>query len=524
MTGRSVVNRLSDGVVYLVGAGPGDPGLLTLRGGELLVTCDAIVYDALANPALLALGSAVERDQPVELHDVGKRGGAADSSRQAEINELLVRLARQGKRVVRLKGGDPFVFGRGGEEAQALAAAGVRFEVVPGVTAGIAAAAYAGIPVTQRGVATSVTLVTGHEDPSRDESGTDWSALARAGGTIVLYMGVKTLPGIVEALVAGGLSDDTPAAVVQWGTHPHQRTVTATLATLCDTITREKLSAPVITIIGDVVALREEIAWFDKRPLFGKRIVVTRARSQAASLSDRLAAAGATVIEMPATRIEPLDPSPLGTALDRLKDFTWVAFTSQNAVRFFWDQLRAAGLDARALARAKVASVGPATADALLARGLAVDVAPDRFVAEALLDALRGRRDVKGERVLYATAEGARDTLQLGLEELGAIVERVDLYRSVLDGTGAEHLKERMSNEGADLVTFTSASSVTNFVDAVGRDLARRAPAASIGPVTSQAARTAGLDVVVEATESTIPGLVNAIADYFAGASSAVAR
>jgi len=522
----STHSRRDGGIVYLVGAGPGDPGLLTLRGGELLVTCDAIVYDALANPALLALASAVERDQPVELHDVGKRGGAADSSRQAEINELLVRLARQGKRVVRLKGGDPFVFGRGGEEAQALAAADVAFEVVPGVTAGIAAAAYAGIPVTHRGVATSVTFVTGHEDPSRDASGTDWAALARAGGTIVLYMGVQTLPRIVDALVAGGLSGDTPAAVVQWATHPHQRTVTATLATLCDTVAREKLSAPVITIIGDVVALRDEIAWFDKRPLFGKRLVVTRARSQAASLSERLAAAGASVLEMPATRLEPLDPAPLRAALGpgRLKEFTWVAFTSQNAVRFFWDELRAAGLDARALAGAKIASVGPATADALLARGLAVDVAPDRFVAEALLDALRGRRDVNGARVLYATAEGARDTLQLGLEELGAIVERVDLYRSVLDGSGAEQLKERMSREGVDLVTFTSASSVTNFVDAVGRDLARRAPAASIGPVTSRAARTAGLDVVVEATESTIPGLANAIARYFAGASSAVAR
>jgi uroporphyrinogen III methyltransferase/synthase len=516
--------RRDAGIVYLVGAGPGDPGLLTLRGGELLVTCDAIVYDALANSALLALASAVERDQPVELHDVGKRGGAVDSSRQDAINELLVRLAREGKRVVRLKGGDPFVFGRGGEEAQALAAADVRFEVVPGVTAGIAAAAYAGIPVTHRGVATSVTLVTGHEDPTREESGTDWAALARAGGTIVLYMGVKTLPRIVDALVDGGLRGDTPAAAVQWGTHSHQRTAVATLATLCDTVAREKLSAPVITIIGDVVALRDEIAWFDKRPLFGKRIVVTRARSQAASLSDRLAAAGATVIEMPATRIEPLDPAPLRAALGRLKDFTWVAFTSQNAVRFFWDELRAAGLDARALSGAKVASVGPATADALLARGLAVDVAPDRFVAEALLDALHGRRDVKGARVLYATAEGARDTLQLGLQELGAVVERVDLYRSVLDGSGAEQLKAQMHGDGADLVTFTSASSVASFVDAVGHDSARRAPAASIGPVTTQAARAAGLDVLVEATESTIPGLVNAIVDHFAGAPSALAR
>ncbi len=514
-------SRREQGTVYLVGAGPGDPGLLTLRGGELLVTCDAIVYDALANPALLALASAVEREHPVELHDVGKRGGAADSSRQTEINELLVQLARDGKRVVRLKGGDPFVFGRGGEEAQALAAAGVHFEVVPGVTAGIAAAAYAGIPVTHRGIATSVTLVTGHEDPTRDASGTDWSALARAGGTIVLYMGVQTLPRIVDALVTGGLSGDTPAALVQWGTHAHQRTVTATLATLPDAVARERLAAPVVTIIGPVVGLRDEIAWFDRRPLFGKRIVVTRARSQAASLSDRLAAAGASVIEMPATRVEPLDQAPLRAALARLKDFSWIMFTSQNAVRLFWEGLRSSGLDARSLAGSKIAAVGPATAEALLAHGLAVDVAPDRFVAEALLDALRGRRDIPRANVLYATAEGARETLQLGLQELSAVVERVDLYRSVLDGSGAAELKQRLSADGADLVTFTSASAVTNFVDAVGRAAARTAPAASIGPITTQAARAAGLEVVVEAARSTIPGLVDAIVDHFAADSAA---
>jgi uroporphyrinogen III methyltransferase/synthase len=516
MTDRPAATfRASDGIVFLVGAGPGDPGLLTLRGGELLVTCDAIVYDALANPALLALASTVERDVPVELYDVGKRGGASESTRQQEITSLLVRLGREGKRVVRLKGGDPFVFGRGGEEAQALAAAGVRFEVVPGVTAGIAAAAYAGIPVTHRGVATSVTLVTGHEDPARDESGTDWAALARAGGTIVLYMGVQTLPRIVDALVAGGLGGDTPAAVVQWGTYPHQRTVTATLASLCDTVAREQLSAPVITIIGAVVALRDEIGWFDRRPLFGKRIVVTRARSQAASLSDRLASAGATVIEMPATRIEELDASPLRRALSRLDEFKWLAFTSQNAVRLFWTVLRDAGLDARALAGLQIAAVGPATAGALLEHGIAVDVAPDRFVAEALLDALQGRRDVKGSRVLYATAEGARDALQLGLEELGAVVERVDLYRSVLDGAGASQLREHLDRDGADLVTFTSASSVRHFVDAVGGVAASKAPVASIGPVTTQAARAVGLDVVIEAAQSTIPGLVDAIVEHF---------
>lgn len=512
------------GTVYLIGAGPGDPGLLTLRGAELLVTCDAIVYDALANPALLGLASAVERDRPAELFDVGKRGGASESARQQQINALLVRLAREGKRVARLKGGDPFVFGRGGEEAQALVAAGVRFEVVPGVTAGIAGAAYAGIPVTHRGVSTSVTLVTGHEDPARDADGTDWSALARAGGTIVLYMGVKTLPRVVDALVAGGMSGDTRAAMVEWATHPHQRTVTATLATLCATAEREQLAAPVITIIGGVAALREKLAWFDRRPLFGKRIVVTRAQSQAASLSDRLASFGATVIEMPATRVEPLDAAPLRAALERLSDFRWVVFTSQNAVRLFWSALRDAGLDARALSGARIAAVGPATGAALLEHGLAVDVAPDRFVAEALLDAIRGRRDVAGARVLHATAEGARDTLQSGLRELGAIVERVDLYRSVRDGTGAAQLRERLLTEGADLVTFTSASSVKNFVDAVGADAAPRVVAASIGPITSEAARTAGLEIVVEATDSTIRGLVNAIVEHYSAAREPASR
>jgi uroporphyrinogen III methyltransferase/synthase len=511
----------TSGVVYLVGAGPGDPGLLTLRGGELLVTCDTIVYDALANPALLALASVHERDVPVELHDVGKRGGVSDSARQDEINALLVRLATEGKRVVRLKGGDPFVFGRGSEEAQALAAAGARFEIVPGVTAGIAAPTYAGIPVTHRGLATSVTFVTGHEDPAKDANTIDWSALARAGGTIVLYMGVKTLPRTAAALIAGGMSPDTPAAAVERGTYPRQRTVTATLSTLSDAMRREGLSAPVITIIGPVVALREEIAWFDRRPLFGKRIVVTRARSQAASLSERLGALGAEVLEMPATQIERADPEPLRNALARISDYGWAIFTSQNAVRIFWDVLRADARDARALTGAKLAAVGPATASALLDCGLAVDVAPDRFVAEALLDELRLRRDVRGARVLYVAAEGARETLQDGLEELGAIVDHIVAYRSVPDGAGAARLRERLLEGGADLLTFTSASSVNAFVAAVGADAAQRVPAASIGPITTEAARAAGLDVLVEATDSTMAGLVDAIATHFTHAPAA---
>jgi uroporphyrinogen III methyltransferase/synthase len=496
--------------VYLVGAGPGDPGLLTVRGRQLLDACDAVVYDALANPELLERRGGDGRPAP-ELHFVGKRGGDGSSARQEEINALLVRLSREGKRTVRLKGGDPLVFGRGSEEAQALSRAGVPFEIVPGVTAGVAAPAYAGIPVTHRGVATSVTFVTGHEDPTKGNAQTDWRALARAGGTIVLYMGVKSLPGIAAALADGGLPGETPAAAVQWGTYPRQRTVVATLATLAERAAAEGLSAPVISVIGPAVRLRDEIAWFDARPLFGRRIAVTRAQAQAAALSERLRELGADVLEMPATRVEPLDAAALRLAIDRLGAYAWAVFTSQNAVRLFWEQLRAAGRDARALASLKVCAVGPATGDALLARGIAVDVAPERFVAEGLIEALAARDDVRGARVLYAAAEGARDVLPAGLRELGAAVDVVPLYRSVTDGVGAEPLRAALDDGTVDLVTFTSASSVHGFVQAVGPELARRAPAASIGPITSEAARAAGIRVTVEAAESTIPGLVAAI-------------
>jgi uroporphyrinogen III methyltransferase/synthase len=490
--------------------------LLTLRGGELLVLADAIVYDALANPALLAMASLGERERPVELHDVGKRGGASESARQDDINALLVRLGQEGKRVVRLKGGDPFVFGRGSEEAEALAAAGVPFEVVPGVTAGIAAPAYAGIPVTHRGLSTSVTFVTGHEDPLREKNTVNWSALARAGGTIVLYMGVKSLPRIASALIGGGMPGDTPAAAIRWGTYGRQETVTATVSTLTEEIQRAGLEAPVITVIGPVVSLRETIAWFDRRPLFGKRILVTRAQTQASTLSELLAAEGADVIEMPATKIESIDSSEVDAVIGRIAAYQWIIFTSQNGVRVFWDALRRHGLDSRALGTAKVAAVGPATADALLDRGIAVDVSPERFVAEALLDALRERDDVRGSHVLYAAAEGARDVLPDGLGELGAKVDRLHLYRSVVDGGGADDVRARLLGGDVDLVTFTSASAVRAFVTTVGDGAAKRAKAASIGPVTSEAIRAAGIDVAVEAEVATMSGHVDAICGYYA--------
>ncbi len=495
-------------MVYLAGAGPGDPGLLTVRARDLLATCDVIATDALANPAIVATARVANPN--AEVLDVGKRGGSATSATQDDINALLVRLGREGKRVVRLKGGDPLVFGRGSEEAQALAAAGVPFEIVPGVTAGVAAAAYAGIPVTHRGVATSVTFVTGHEDPSKPETQTDWSALARAGGTIVLYMGVKTLPRIAGALMAGGMSRDTPAAAVQWGTHARQRTVTATVATLADAVAREGLTAPVITVIGHVVALREEISWFETRPLFGKRVVVTRASAQAGGLRARLTELGADVLDVPALRIEPLDPAPLRAALNRIADYQWLVLTSQNAVSILWDVLRETDRDARALAGLRVACVGRSTADSLLAHGVAADVMPARFVAEGVLEEMSKRDDVRGGRALYVAAEGAREVLPEGLRERGCLVNVVHAYRSVSTGEGAGQLRGALERGEVDLATFASASAVRGYVEAVGTELARRAPAVSIGPVTSDALRAAGIDINAEASEASIDGLVRA--------------
>lgn len=500
---------MSTGKVFIVGAGPGDPGLITVRGKQLIESADAIVYDALANRDLLPKG-AKETGTP-ELYFVGKRGGDERSVSQEEINDTLIRLAREGKRVVRLKGGDPLVFGRGGEEGQALNDASIQFEIVPGVTAGIAAPAYAGIPVTHRGISTSVTFVTGSEHPGKPTTQTNWSALAKSGGTIVLYMGVKTLPEIASALIDGGMPPEIPAAAIQWGTHPKQRTVVATLDSLADGATEAGITAPVITVIGYSVILRDELNWFENRPLFGRRIVVTRAAIQATALSDKLRDLGADVIEMPATRVVRLDLSPLRDAIARIADYQWLVFTSQNAVSIFWEHFLGAGRDARSLAGARVAAVGPATAGALLERGIVVDVVPERFVAEALLEKMSSRDDVSGASVLYVTAEGAREVLPDGLADLGANVERIEAYKSITDGADAKRLSRTIETGTVDLVTFTSASAVRSYVETIGEELSRRVAAASIGPATSSAIAEAGIELRVEATESTIDGLVDAI-------------
>jgi len=504
---------VSEGKVFLVGAGPGDTGLITVRGKQLIDSADAVVYDALANSALLPPG-ARETGRP-ELYYVGKRGGSKDSVTQDEINALLIKLAREGKRIVRLKGGDPFVFGRGSEEAQALNDASVTFEVIPGVTAGIAAAAYAGIPVTHRTLSTSVTFVTGHEDPAKPDTQTNWSALAKAGGTIVLYMGVKTLSGISEALMKGGMPGEIPAAAIQWATHPKQRTVVATLETIAAKAEEQNITAPVITVIGWSVVLRDELNWFEHRPLFGKRIVVTRATQQAPILSEKLRELGADAIEMPATQIARLDLAPLRASIDTISDYDWLIFTSQNAVAIFWEQLLGRGKDSRALAGLKIAAVGPATAGALLEHGITVDVIPERFVAEGLLEMMQEREDVAGGKVLYVTAEGARDVLPAGLREVGASLVIVEAYRTIPDGAGAERLARAIEAGKVDLATFTSASAVRGYIEAVGEELALKIPAASIGPQTSDALREAGIEIEAEAEESTIDGLVSAVLRAF---------
>jgi uroporphyrinogen III methyltransferase / synthase len=491
---------VSGGIAYLVGAGPGDPGLMTRRSLELIAAADVILYDRLIPPG------ALDGARPdAELRYVGKEPGTPALA-QEEINSLLVELARAGKRVVRLKGGDPFVFGRGGEEAEALAAAGVRFEVVPGVTAGVAAPAYAGIPVTHREAASAVAFVTGHEDPGRPEPALDWDALARFPGTLVLYMGVKNLPLISERLIAAGRDPDEPAAIVERGTQPGQRTLVDTLAGMPARATTEGIRPPSITVVGPVAGLHDALAWLDARPLHGQVVAVTRARAQASELAARLAELGAEVVETPAIRIEPrrLDGELL-EVVARMREYALVCLTSPNGVRLLFDALAAEGRDARALTGA-VAAIGPGTAAELERHGVRADVVPGRFVAEGLVEAL-GPLSVEGRRVLIARAAEARPVLPDALRERGAEVDDVALYETL-----AEPLTERQREQlaRATYVSFTSSSTVRFFLES-GGELPRSARIVSIGPVTSKTAREFGLTVHVEAERHDIDGLVEAL-------------
>jgi uroporphyrinogen III methyltransferase/synthase len=479
--------------VYLVGAGPGDPGLITVRGAEVLAHAEVVVYDRLASPALLD-----RVPEGAELVSAAKAPGHAELT-QDEINALLVEQGRSGRTVVRLKGGDPFVFGRGGEEAEALAAAGVPFEVVPGITSAIGAPAYAGIPVTHRGVSTHFTVVTGHEDPAKGPGTVDWHALARAGGTLVILMGAGAIGSIARALLDGGLAPATPVAAVRNGTRADQRTVRGTLATIADADVR----APSAIVVGDVAAL--DLSWFEARPLFGRSVLVTRAREQASALRAHLEALGAEVVELPAIAVEPLD-----VKLPALDDYSWLVFTSVNGVVGFFDRgLDAVGLDARTLAAIRVAAIGPGTEQTLRARGIRADLVPQRAVAESLLDTFP-EPVARGERVLIARAEQGRDVLPDGLAARGYAVDVLPVYRTV-PAPADPALLTRLRAGGVDAIAFTSSSTVANLCDAWGTVPDPQPIVVSIGPITSDTARTRGLRVDVEADPHTIDGLVEAL-------------
>jgi uroporphyrinogen III methyltransferase/synthase len=484
---------------------------MTARSLELIGAADAIFHDRLIPPGALdgARGDA-------ELVYVGKapdapKGGSADRRRSAlqeEINGLLIEAARAGKSVVRLKGGDPFVFGRGGEEGEALREAGVEFEVVPGVTAGVAASAYAGIPVTHRDDASAVAFVTGHEDPEKPETALDWKALAAFPGTLVFYMGVRRLADNAAALIEAGREAGEPAAAIERGTMDGQRTVTATLGTLAAAVEAEGIGAPALIVVGPVVARRESLAWLERRPLHGRRIVVTRARAQAGSLAAALRALGAEAIELPAIRIEPLtDDAEVRAAVTAIGGYSLVCVTSANGARLLFEALESAGLDARALAGATVAAIGPGTTKELAAHGIAADVVPERSVAEALVEALK-ETEVEGRRVLVVRPAAARDVLPDALRERGAEVDAVALYETVREQPAPDAIEAARS---ADYVTFTSASTVRNLREALDGELPAGARVVSIGPITSAAAREAGIDVAVEASRHDVDGLIEAL-------------
>lgn len=499
------------GKVYLIGAGPGDPGLLGLKAKECLETADAVVYDRLADPRIIEF---CRKD--AEMVYVGK-ASANHTMRQPDINKLLVKLAAEGKTVARLKGGDPFVFGRGGEEAIELLEAGLPFEFVPGVTSAIAVAEYAGIPVTHRHVATSFAVITGHEDPTKGESTINWKGLATAVDTLVFLMGVENIERISSQLIANGRSADCPAAVIRWGTRPEQRTLITTVGQAAADVKATGMKPPAIFLVGEVVKLREQLQWFDNKPLFGKTVVVTRARAQASALTKKLEAQGARVLEVPAIKIvPPADFAPLDKAISEIDTYKWLILTSVNGVEYFFYRLFKAGKDSRALCGVKIAAIGSATAEALKGYGITADLIPSAYKAEELADALAA--DTKaGDKLLLARAKIARNVLPERLRALGAQVDVVTAYETVADCQNKEELLEALESGEASLVTFTSSSTVTNLLDVLGdkKDLLNKVALAAIGPVTAETLEKHGLKPAVSAAEYTIDGLMTAIEEYY---------
>ena len=483
-------------MVYLVGAGPGDTGLLTIKAVELLRKADVVIYDRLADDALLNFCPQAKKIY------AGKSAGNHTLT-QSEINQLLVEEARHSNNVVRLKGGDPFVFGRGGEEAIVLRENNLPFEIVPGVTSAIAVPAYAGIPVTHRGIATNFAVITGHEDPSKNESGIRWEKISTAVDTLIFLMGVANLPQIVDKLITNGRNPDTPAALIRWGTRPQQEVIVTTLKKILEV----NIRPPAIFVVGDVVNLRENLKWFDTRRLFGKKFLVTRARAQASKLSIALKNFGADVIECPTIKIvEPSDKfHALDAAIDNLREFDWIVFTSANGVEKFFERLKLHKLDARSLC--KVAAIGSATAEKLLSNGIIADVVPKNFVAEDLSDALKNF--VGGKKILIPRAEIARDVLPDTLKNFGADVTIAAAYRTI------NEVPAQIDFDSIDLATFTSSSTVKNFAATYGVDVLKKIPTAAIGPITAKTLETFGVVADVIAEKFTIDGLVEAIEKFY---------
>lgn len=504
---------MKKGKVYLVGAGPGDPGLLTIRGKICLEQADVVLYDHLANPVLLDYAPA-----HAERIYVGRCGRGAYRP-QEEIHRLLIQKVQEGKQVVRLKGGDPFIFGRGGEEAEMMAEQSVPFEVVPGVTSAVAVPAYAGIPVTHRTMASTVTFVTGHEDPSKGGSVLEWPRLATVDGTLVFLMGAKNLPTIVRRLTEEGKSSDTPVALIQWGTYPKQRTVVGTLADIVERAEAVNIQPPTIIVIGAVVPLRKNLNWFESRPLFGTRILVTRARSQASELSQLLLAYGGEPVECPTIEfVPPASWEDVDEAIAGLDTYQWLVLTSVNGVQHFMRRLWYKGRDARSLQGVRVCCIGPRTAQELEKFGVKADLIPSQYQAEGVLDEMK-KAGVAGQRVLIARAAQAREILPEELRRVGAEVQVVPVYQTVVPHSAIDDIKARFLSQGIEMVTFASSSTVRNFVELFGgagevKKILQHTIVGCIGPITAETVREQGLHVDVVAGQNTIPALVEALVGY----------
>ena len=501
--------KQTSGFCHIAGAGPGDLGLVTLKVKECMEQAEVVVYDYLCNPDILKWAPA-----EAELIYAGKKAGA-HTLRQEEINALLVEKTKAGKRVVRLKGGDPFLFGRGGEEALALSEEGLAYDVVPGVSSAIAGPAYAGIPVTHREHTSQLTIFTGHEDPTKPESALDYKQLASQTGTKVMLMGVERIGHIVNALMAEGANPATPIALVRWATTGRQRTVRGTLATIAEIVTQTGFTAPAVAVIGDVVNLRDSLNWFESRPLFGKRIVVTRTRKQAGSLSAGLRTLGADVFELPTIRIEPpKDLLEFGQLVQDAHVYDWLIFTSPNGVEAFFEMFYKIYSDAREIGGVRIAAIGPATAKRVRDFHLKVDLQPTEFITEAIIREFKKTETIENERFLLVRAEVTRDILAKELTKMGAIVDEAIAYRTVPETGDVSGGIARFKDEGADLITFTSSSTVENFM-ALNLPLPTGLKTASIGPITSQTMRDLGLTVDIEAKEHDIPGLLRAIERFY---------